>query len=101
MPFAPNSGQYSTTGASTSSVPACASWFAHTAVMPFVVEKTRMIESSSHGRPVVDVRDAAPEVHDLLAAVVRGERRADLLPLGEVARERVAHALEAGCGPTV
>src|SRR6185369_15241921 len=37
---------------------------------------------------------AAPEVHDLLAAPVGGDRRADLAAIGEVALELVAHALE-------
>ena len=56
--------------------------------MPFVVEKTRterVLFPRATGR---GIGDTAPEVNDLLAAVVRGERRADLLPLGEVPRER-------------
>ena len=101
LPAWPNSGQYSTTGA-------------------FDVEATllrqlvradgrralRRGEDDDHR--VLDPRcpggfvgDAAPEVHDLLAAVVRRERRADVESVGEVLLEPVAHAFEARRRPTV
>ena len=48
----------------------------------------------SHGSPVARVADAAPQVDDLLAAVIRAARAAQLAPAREVLGERVAHGLE-------
>ena len=51
--------------------------------------------SSSHGAPVARVAHAAPQVHHLLAAHVRGHARAQLAALGEVASELALDLLEA------
>ena len=55
---------------------------------PLVAEKTSTMVSSSQGRPVVVVGDPTPQVDDLLAPVIRRERRADLDPGVEVGIER-------------
>ena len=47
LPAWPNSGQYATTGASTSSRPRCASRCAHAAVAPLVEENTTCSVSPS------------------------------------------------------
>ena len=52
FPACANSGQYSATRASTSSLPSCASLLAQIAVTPFVVENTSASVSSFHGAPV-------------------------------------------------
>ena len=78
LPAAPNSGQYSTTGASRSSSPRWTSRWAQIAVAPFVVDAT-----SDDGvlapRPVrLAIGESAPQVDDRAAAYVDAARRADL-----------------------
>ena len=61
-------------------------------------ERERVLVPRSSG---VEVGGAAPQVDDLLAAVVRAERRADLEVLGEVRLERVPHTLRSRSRPVV
>ena len=60
-----------------------------------MAEWTTTIVSCSHGSPVCLVPHAAPEVDDLLAAVIDAAGAAQLAATREVLRERLAHGLEA------
>ena len=61
---------------------------------PFVADQTTTMVSSSHGSRVNPVSHTAPEIDDLLAALVHTAGAAQLMAPSEVLGERVAHALE-------
>ena len=64
------------------------------AARPLVAEWTITIVSCSHGSPVSLVADAAPEVDDLLAAMIGAAGAAQLAASSEVLGKRLAHRLE-------
>ena len=98
---AANSGQYSATGASMSSSPSCASRLAQIGgrALGRREDELHRVLGPRAARRLVG--DATPEVDDLLALVVRGERRADLEAVLEVPLELLADPLEPSRGVPV
>ena len=64
------------------------------AARPLVAEWTTTIVSSLPGLARLLVSDAAPEVDDLLAAMIRTARAAQFPAPGEVVGKRLAHGLK-------
>ena len=95
LPAAANSGQYRATGASRSSSPRWTRRLAQIAVAPFVLEATTMMLSLGPRPTGLLVGHPAPEIHDLLATVIRAAGRADFAVVLEVRRKGVPDALEA------
>ena len=86
---------------SGSSSPRSIRRLAQTAVAPFVVEKTSASVSSVQGRPLGDVGDPGPDVHDRPPVDVDAAGRADVAASFEVGAQRVRDTTEPRLDETV
>ena len=93
LPFWANSGQYSATGACTSSWPRSTRVSAARAVTVFVIDQTFTIVSLVQGTFRARVAESTPDVYDGFPVQIYGYRGAEFLVL-QVALERRAYTFE-------